>query len=378
MNRRLAILVATVLGRGGSGVIPDTILYRDTFSVDEGAPMASPHAADVLGSMTLTDTATGADMSVSGGEWLRPRPTGNLGYGNYGGATVTSFPRAAGLLFSSRQKSTVIAGFGFGMNSASNLGGVGDNGAIYAFSAAQLVFSPGAGATPVVGGITSAVYYLLGVMARSAGAHFLIKGGTEYLSWTRLYVSIQNNAATLYMCNADHNSDVTVDYLDVRQKNQGHWLEDFGGCTYYDATPTANDEADGTADALMYLTWTVGADETMSMYFRWNGTTGYRLDCNDTDNTIKLFRVDGGDTELNAGKTQTWTPGTQYRVGITCAGGNIWTFVEVPAGVTAKHVVTGESLNLTETGAKVAGFAAAANWEIWPRTLSGTDETDVL
>lgn len=383
-RRRRAVILAAVIGSGGgSGVIPDTILYRDTFSVAEAAPMASPHAADVIGSMTLTDTATGADMLVTGGEWVRARPTGNQGFGNYGGVTVTSFPRAPGLLFYSKQKSTVIAGHSFGMNDASVLAGVGNNGGIYLISATQLAIFPGAGGTPEVGAVTSAVYYQLGVMARSAGAHFLIQGGAQYPSWTRLYVSIQNNAATLYMVNADFNSDVTVDLLDVRQKNQGTWLTDYGGCVYFDATPTANDTFTGVADALIYFTWTVVSGETLIINFHYTDDDNrYYLACAASDaaapNTIKLFRVEGGvTTELNAGKTQTFTIASQYRVGITHAAGSFWTFVEVAAGVTAKHTVTGQTFNLTEVSGKVTGFTNAANLEVWKRTLSGTDETDV-
>jgi len=109
----------------------------------------------------------------------------------------------------------------------------------------------------------------------------------------------------------------------------------------------------------------------------------YYLACAASDaaapNTIKMFRVEGGvSTEIDAGKTQTFTIGNQYRLGVIFAAGTFRSFVETAAGVTLKHSTTGQTFNLTELTCKVTGFTSGANWELWPRTLSGTDETDVL
>lgn len=147
------------------------------------------------------------------------------------------------------------------------------------------------------------------------------------------------------------------------------WSSDRGVATFYDATPTANDLATGLPDALHYFTWTVTAAETLSIYFRrTDDDNTYRLDCDQAGGTIKLYRRESAsDTELDAGKTQTWTASSSYRIGIVYDGGVIKTYVDG----TLKHSVSGETYNLTVTGNKVTGFAAATGWELWPRDLSG-------
>lgn len=377
-------MLATVLGQGrGGGAPAETVLYEDLFTTTEAAPLASPRTAEPgPGTGVFVFTVTATAPSIGGGQYVRPRPTAGQSYTGYGYYTSTSFARAIGLMFYSVQTTTIMSSvLALGVHTSAALAQFPLAGRIFWGNTSVLNLNPGAGSDFAVGvSLSNGSAYQNAIILRSSGAHFFIQGGSQYAAWTRLYVSALKNDATLYATFPNFDSAVTLDTVRVRQK-LGNWTSDYGGATYFDATPTANDTATGEADGLDYFVWTPAASETLSLYFRRiSDDECYRLDCAVAPgNTIKLYRRTGGvDTELDAGKTQTFTAGLQYRIGITHAGGSIWTFVETTAvGVVAKHVVTGESFNLAAPGIKCAGFASGANWEVWKRALTGLTDADI-
>jgi hypothetical protein len=360
-----------------------TYLLQDDFTTTESAPLTSPRTCEPgPGTLVLTDTAGGADASISGGKYLRPRPTSGQGFGNYGCVSSTSFPRLNGLMgYAIAQSSLIDRCYPVAFHGSSVLAAP-DEGGVKFETAAQLKIQPGAGSEVLVGtSLTINTDYQTAVILRGNGSHCLIRGGSQFSSWTLLYVSMLDIAPVVYVSSSNFNADLKHDTLRVLQKS-GSLATEYGKALVFSAIPETGDTATGAADALEYFTWTPVSGETLSLYFR-RSTDGetYRLDCAQTAGTIKLYRRTGAvDTELDSGKTQTWTVGTNYRIGIMHAGGEIRTFVEIGTGspaVTAKHAVTGETFNLSTTGSKVSGFTLGANWEIWPRTFSGTDETDI-
>lgn len=378
-RRRLPVLVSAVLG-GGSAP-SDTIYFREEFTTPEAAPLTTPRTA-VPGPGTLVFVFSGVTATapeITGGAYKRYRPTAGQSYTGLGCYTSTSFTRTPGLMFYAKQTTTVMSSLvALGVHTSAALVQFPADGSILWSNTSALTLST-YGLT-VGTSLSNSTAYQNAIITRSVGAHYLMQGGSQYAAWTRLYVSAVGSSATLYATFPNFDSATTLDTVDVRLKaSNSKWLTDYGGAIYYDATPTANDTFTGVADSLIYITWTVTAAETLSIYFRRTDDSNcYRLDCAQAGGTIKLYRVDAGvDTELNAGKTQTWTAASQYRIGIVTAAGTIMTFVETSIAITAKHVVTGETSYLTNPGGKVAGFATGSNLEVWKRTLAGTDETDV-
>jgi hypothetical protein len=153
------------------------------------------------------------------------------------------------------------------------------------------------------------------------------------------------------------------------------FVTSFGAATNYTASPASGATSTHEADFVGYFNYTSTAAETPVWNFRKSDANNYyQLAWDQVAGTIKLFRVVAGTpTELQAGKTQTWTAGTVYRICIQARAGNLHILVNQ----TQKFAVTGETHNLTATGTDISGFATGASWELWPATLSGAAEAQL-
>lgn len=371
--------IAAIRPKASGNVI--TYALRDDFTTAEAAPIASPRTCEPgPGSLTTVNTVTNGAISISDGKLVMARPTGGGSYTGYGGYAATGYARKTGravyvLNASSSIVSNVVP---IAVNSSAALNQFG-KAKIHWQATNSIQILSGVGSALTVGtSLSAGTAYHCALIERSSGWVFLMKGGVQYPSWTPLYVSALGTDATLYPYFANLDSQYQLGEMGIFDLS-GNLATDYGWCTYYDATPTANDTGTGVADGWDYFTWTPAAAETLSLYFRrTDDDNTYRLDCAQAGGTIKLYRRESAsDTELGAGKTQTWTAGTAYRIGIRHMAGAIITTVETSAGGTAKHSVTGETYNLAVTGIKCAGFAAGANWEVYPGTLQGTGITDL-
>jgi hypothetical protein len=366
------LLIPQMLKRGG-GARALTYLLNEEFTDAQAAPLTSPRTCvPGPGQIGFVDTV-GADAIISGGKYVRPHPSTGQAFNGYGLYSLTSFAREPGLTFYAKVRTSTIdrvqaVGFHTSAALAQTPGVIFNN-------TASLQIADTTGVMEAGGSLTNGVDYQVAVIMRPFGALYLIRGGTQYPDWTLLGVLSKLAEPTVYLNGYNYNGTIDVDQVAVVRKT-GALATAYGKATAFDPVPTAGDATIGSADGHQYFTWTPQAAETLSLYFRRTDDNNcYRLDCNQAAGTIRLYRrVAGVDTELDAGKTQTWTAGQQYRIGIMFAGGSIRTFVEQWAVATAsKHAVSGETAFLTNTGAKVTGFTRGANWEHWPRTFSGTD-----
>ena len=90
----------------------------------------------------------------------------------------------------------------------------------------------------------------------------------------------------------------------------------------------------------------------------------WKLVCTQADSTIKLYKREGGtDTEVDSGKTNTWTNNTAYRIYISPHASSIKTYV----GTIIKHNYAADAFQSTAVSAVVSGFTTAANLIIWNR-----------
>jgi hypothetical protein len=138
--------------------------------------------------------------------------------------------------------------------------------------------------------------------------------------------------------------------------------------TAVNVTPATGNTLTGKADSLIEFTWTPAAAETLSIYFRrTDDDNTWRLDCDQAAGTIKLYRRQAAsDTEVAAGKTQTWTVSVAIRIEINTFGTMIKTYVSK----IVKHETT-DAYNQTVKGAKVVGFATGVNFVMWPKGTEG-------
>lgn len=345
-------------------------LLRDLFTTAAGAPLASPHTCEPgPGSLTLVNTTNGS-ISISSGQLRLSRPTSGQSWSAYG-FWVANVTRAPGRTLYFIAQSSAIDRLDFGVRGSGSVNQT-DAGLMWG-STTSLAMRHNAGSEDTVGtSLTANTDYQMAIVMRGAGQAYFVRGGSQYPAWTLLGVTTRDSALTNnYLSVSNFNSDLKMDAVAILDK-PGLWTRGYGATSAFSLFPASGDTAVSPADALMYFTWTPIANETLSLYFRrTDDDNTYRLDCAQAGGTIKLYRRESGvDTELDAGKTQTWTAGTPYRIGIVYAGTTIRTYVESTG---LKHTATGQTFNQSATGCKVSGFTLGANWELWPRTFNGTD-----
>lgn len=190
----------------GGGV---TYLLRDEFTTDAAAPLASPRNAEPgPGTLTITDstnvmsiasaalTKTGTQASA----WTDPRVL----------ATIT---RAAGRAFISTVNTGSQMMIALLNNSAGGNANV-EHGLYWSSSTAINAYqSSAAAALPAV---TASTTYQAIFVLRTSGAYMFVKGGTQFASWTLVWVFVSGNTATLYGSPIYNGTGtVTHDYIRV-------------------------------------------------------------------------------------------------------------------------------------------------------------------
>lgn len=350
-------------------------LLRDKFTTPVAAPIPSPRSCEPTGKIYPVNLATGANPAISGGKYVQARPTSGAAW-NAEGWPSDPITRVPGLMAYALFSSSTQSGYApVAFATAQALPATAPSLGVQLFNNTTGLSINGVTVTPA-GVIPANTALQLGVIARGNGYLYLIQGGAAFPNWTLLWVDAVGIDPILYAISQGFNSQLSVEEYGVIQKT-GALARDFGKCAFYTPIPTVGESYVGVADGLEYISWNPGAGETFSHYFRHSDDNNtYRLDCNQAAGTIKLFRrVAGVDTELAAGKTQAWTPGTSVRVSVVHAGGWIGTFTQIRGGsFVAKHVAPSETFNLAATGVKVAGAAAISDLELWPRVFAGTDQ----
>jgi hypothetical protein len=353
----------------GPGIV-NKYLLRDLYTLDEASPITDPRTAQPgPGAFDIVKIADGT-ISIVDNQLTMTRPSDHQGYGNYGFVSLLSYARKVGrCLYCIAQSNTFTGLQLLCLNSSSLMGrgaGIFINYGFYDSIEGCLI-------SDIT--ITPNVNYKFLIIERALGYACLIRGGSEYPAWTLLWINQTGIEDTLWPALANYNADCKVSEYSLYDL-PAPFNTDYDYCSAFNALPVSGDIATGTADALQFFTWTPAANETLSIYFRRTDDNNcYRLDCSQVAGTIKLYRrASGVDTELDSGKTQTWSVDYTYRIGVIYSSGQICVFVGTGnAGTAAKHVVSGETFNLTTTGIKIAGFSAGANWEVYPRYFAGTD-----
>jgi len=334
-----------------------TYLLRDNFTTDDNEPITTPRTCEPgPGTLTMVQTATN-DTYISGGKYVETRPSAGHDYAGLGFVSVAGYERRMGRALYVKQN--------FANKDQVEFAGWADS--------STMATQDGAEKYATYDTYSNSVDYEVALISRSFGSLSFVKGGA-FTDWTLSYVSYQRGFIDLYPRHRNYNGAVSIDEFSLVDKS-GKFATDYGPCSVFDPVPASGDSATMPADALMYFHWTPAAGETLIWRFRRTDDDNcYRLECDQAAGTIKLFkRESGSDTELDAGKTQTWAVSVACRIAVICIGSTILTQVQVSNAyyLTAKHTATDQTFNESATGTTIAGFAAGANWEIWPRAFSG-------
>jgi hypothetical protein len=354
---------------------PIAYSLREQWANAEGPPLGSPHVA-VPGPNRLgyTDVVGGADAQVAASKYSRGKPATNLGYGNYGAYSLDPITRDMGVAAYAVLSASDVAGlYAIGVRDTAGLGAAG---LAMIWQTQNQLDVEGA---KVVRALSLNTAYEVMQVARPLGYLYFIRGGTEFPSWTLLMVTSRSDGALardLFVQIPNNNSAVDYDELGVLRR-RGALGAAFGGATLTEAFPIGTWV--GLADALIYLTWTPVAGEVLELSSRYvDDSNRIRVRYDQAAGTVRVYRhnADAVGVELDTSKAQTFTPGTPYRLALHQFGGDIWTFVGT-GDMVAKHLITGETFNQFTPGVKVAGAAATANLEVWPRTFAGTDQESI-
>lgn len=286
---RLALLPTRI-----SSVAGITWLFRDDFTTDEAAPLASPRTAEP-GPGTLTLVQADGEFSISDGKLAFPAQTtpawGDQGF--YGGG----FSRIAGRALMASYTATVSikTSYVLAWSSSQTIAGIGAVNLDTAFlfiNVANRIYSTEQGSIFDLNGPVWAIdtAYDLALVLRSSGAFFFIKGGT-FVNWTLLWINTAAAAATVYPAfkNFDHSG--SFDYLRVRDL-PAPFSSDYGIASVNQATPTSGTSYTATADAIHDLTLTAPnplADEA-----------GLRYRYTDDDNCWKAYYNSAGAARLDS------------------------------------------------------------------------------
>ena len=336
-------------------------LLRDEFTTTASAPLTSSRTSEPgPGTLTITDTANRLSIA-SGALTIAPSATAFI-------VNSAAIARAAGLAVS-----MVVQRPPSGTNVPVNFG-VTDNSGNPQYASFLINNSINNDGIYVNGGFliqpvvdyTTIEKYV--IIERAAGAFFIIRvADHNYLVWVDDTVANASPLVTLRSSSASvAASSHTADSLIATQLT-GNWATLYGMATATNTTPTDGSTLTGGADGLIEFKWTPASSEVMTIEFRKTDDSNlFKLVCDQAGGTIKLYRRQAGvDTELNTGKTQTWTVGTARRICIMYHDNIIRTVV----ANTPKHNTT-DSFNTTATGVKVSGFATGSNLICWPWEVS--------
>lgn len=344
-------------------------LLYDLFTTDDTAPLNTPRACEP-GPGTLTALETDGSFAISGGKMIFTAQTTPV-FGDQN--LLDTLPR-------SRIDSPA---FVFTLNldvlSAGKQGVIGWSTANAATR--EHCFYPLANGTVIniysansraVGTYTAGVDYKMAVVLRpTAGAFYIVQGGTQYPDPTLIWVDNIGSEASLYAGLVNYDLSGNMDEMKI-YKALGSWGSDYGMCTGRIASPTTGDSIAHTANGMVDIKWTPAANEILDLMVRYTDDGNcWIVRCDQTAGTIKLFEKTTGTETQRATAAQTLTAGVVVIVravfyentikaytGITNNGG-IW-----------KWTYTSAAFQRTAVIAKCTGFSTAVNFQSWPRTVT--------
>lgn len=330
-----------------------TYLFRALFGTDTPAPLANPFAVEV-GSIVPVDTANKLSVLADALNLLGKSTWGDPAFRSSG-----TIARAAGnaLIFECVPPASAVTSYYIlGGHHTTTISTTPRTG--FALKSGLTLAAVNGGGEADIMQVMPEVANKLAVVMRATGG-FLVNIDFGLLT----YVGNLGNEA-LYLGGTGYHAQT----LKVNEMHAAAWGDDWesdaGLLTQNVASPVSGQTLtyDGEM-AFIEITWVPGAGETLSFEFhKTDADNLWRVDCAQAGGTIKLWKREAGvETEYETGKTQSWTVGGSFRVGIWLCRTTIATSVNDYS----KNVYHGANLNQGIDGGRVTGFTSASNLKTW-------------
>jgi len=335
-------------------------LFRDEFITAEGAPIATPHAAEP-GPGSWTVVQTDGQMSIFSGDLVIPAQTTPV-LGDLAAYSPTALPRSAGVAFGAGFKISLPGALSGVLGFAKSASALWDYGS--AFLAQDNTFIPRMGAVSrALAGLTltNGTYYPACVILRGAGAFYVFDNKlvwVDHVETGDVYPQISN-----------FNQAYSVQY--VRCARLGApWNAAYGPGNAVEGVIAAATAFTHAADCLWYITATnVGSA----------GNTVFKFRKQDADNYWQLTIGSNGSLDLSEVVATVATSRGTAAAGTIVNGERIgvWAYQATISifDATNRRINYASATNFqTSTSGELTSLATDAvysNLEIYPITLSG-------
>lgn len=206
-------------------------------------------------------------------------------------------------------------------------------------------------------------YEVASIYYHNGNANF-IRGGDEYPNWTLMLSNFNNDLTGVDYKIRNFNGQFYTDDNKVIY-NTDNRIKTKRYLTSYNSIVKSGTVANLEADSLINLDWMPDTNSTLDILFRREDDDNcFRLNCQQGNN-LRLYRISGGSqTELDAGKTQSWSTSTTegYKIQIRCENSGISTHVDI----NKKHEIF-DTFNQSQTGVKIlSSHSGIGNLECYP------------
>lgn len=340
-------------------------LLIDNFNTDDAAPLATPRTCEP-GPGILTAVETDGSFAISGGKLVfTAQTTPTWGDQRLYWAIAQNRVDTPAFIFTMNLDSVDVKDVTIGWGAAAT-GGYLQAAIDFARSAGMTVYA-NANSTPFLEGLSASVDYKCAIILRpTAGAFFIIQGGTQFPDPTLFWVDSFGVAASAYAGLSNYSRAGQTDAWKI-YKAPSPWNTDYGIATNQIATPTTGNTTTSTADGIVEITWTPGVNEVLDLLVRRvDDNNCWVVRCDQAASTIKLFeKISGVETQRGT-SAATWTVATPYRITVLMNGNLL--FVRI--NYLGAFSYASASFQNTETGVKASGFATATNLISWPRVVT--------
>lgn len=369
-NGTTITVIVTATNAGGStsatsaAVVAATFLFLDRFPNPESAPIASPHTnAPGPGTITTVDTGSKISVTASGMQFASQ----TVSQTDPVAKDTLTWARVPGRTF--RIKTTLMkCRVGWAQSGSANTDAIGiliSSGSVFVFDLL------GARSLAYGVGLVDGTQYTFECVMRDQGSMMFVTGGiytTRQLLWlvsgkTQLDDTTTPLRAIVGYGNATSGIVLTTEFSGLDYG--GVWGERFGLATDYNLFPAALPVTiNSTSNGIYEVIWPCITAETLTILFRRTDDSNcWKIVCDQAAGTIKLYsRVAGVDTEIDSGKTQTWSNGSTFRITIRADGTRIISAVE---GIIKHNTTSGTTIGTT---IKVSGPASISYVDSFPLT----------
>lgn len=360
----------TGIGIGLSPIFGGTILdapivisfdLLDRFSVTESAPMASPHACDVAGSLTLVQND--GQMSVASGALNVPAQS-TPAWGDLGYYSVGAFARAQGRIFSHA--------FTHALTGASSIVNIGPASVGYA-GVGHIGVGTGAGNWQDTGSV------ILTPNPNEFSPNFgervsslLLKNTAGQYQFERYYLTVNgryDNTASFRHRIVGHSTPLAVEYISSAMM-PAPFNTETGWSTFSGAVSAATLYDAGTVVPWFSFSWTPQADEVFQFDFRYLDANNYmRFEWTQATGAIRIYEIYGGASTTRLSATATATAGTLYNIDLRVINRYISLYIHNSASAKIRQDATVTYAFLHST--QFRSSLNISNVTVYPVELSG-------